>query len=235
MQIENATVYSTEDIETLVRVVGDAINRLRRLRSKRAGNPLPSYIEPPETLVIGYFNPKALPAEALYSSGKGMWSRVTSQLRGKPRLGIVKLERMPLAPLVMLAQCAEGAERKLPYKVVQDMASVLASVFTRDFRVVRDFNTAGFANLVEEVPEVRYGFKVDKTAKERAARVRRKNLLETTLRDLSYAESRVDRYRDKLDAAEDRLADLKLRAVKLKRKVEEDERQEREAASLATG
>ena len=125
MKIVNETVYNSDDLYNLFRAVDDASwaeiqnARWRIFHEQKAvgkvWTPSTYYTvrkDLPETVRVGYCG---LPKQQRGTQG---YTTLRNRYTTSPRVGIVKPEQLPLPPLMILAHCAEGATRTLPFDAV---------------------------------------------------------------------------------------------------------------------
>jgi len=142
MKIINETVYNSDDLYNLFiaidrlcwRTMQMAVARWKRdaLAKGTVWSESNYYDEQrplPQELRIGYrTKPKPKKTDEVDAQKKTEPSFVTSSglHSDSPRFGITRPTDLPISPLVVLAHCAEGANRTLPREVVQALARKFA-------------------------------------------------------------------------------------------------------------
>lgn len=210
MKIINETCYNTEDIRDLLLKCQATVTLSIEAKDL------------PERLLISYWE-GCRETSSLFVNYNYDYTR--------PRLGIVRSGKLGVAPLVSLAQAADGLELKLPHSVITEIATYFASLLGGD-RVV-SFNLTNHHWKWLEDFEVRYSARAKSGSKDEAklaraedalARLEQKfcdfdRLIQNAKIDIECVESELANKKAVLKSRVDRKAAHLMKIVKSKAKV----------------
>ena len=206
MRIENQTCYRTDDIAALVEAVDSCLKLAAEKRKNWEHTTLRS--TRPELLIVSDYVPAVNSANRSYCYGGGRWAHMYRLCEGRFRLGIVHPRRLPLVPLVVLAQCADDDLRVVPEEVLSDLVRVIAFAFTDNHLVLGDFQFSWLRNLGDQVANLRlrFEFEVNEAAEKQANLAFCQAKLKREEERLAVAKRQAERARQSLDRAEERVA-----------------------------
>jgi hypothetical protein len=170
MEILNETVYDDGDIEKFLAWVFEAHHKWsvadyhKRKEAAKAGGHNFFGNEPPkrnlpEKLRIGYYTRKP------NKEGDLFWCSVRNGWAKTPRIGIVRVNKLDLNAMEVIARAAAGKDARL---VPQE---VLACLALRVARTFCGYATAKWGDIIADAPPIRYSHKINRKSAERAKRV----------------------------------------------------------------
>ena len=227
MKIVNATAYATEDLDVMVRAVADTtvVFLEKTLEARLAQAPITRHEDImrrhylprlPEVLRVDYYKPRAgdkgnegpCDEELLpLANMVGFWSK-------RPRLGIAQPDRLPIPPLVMLAQHSSDDldTRLVPEQARNEIIRAIASMFS--YNVISDDAVVALA----ESTTLRYHLTVSQTQLDEARQERLRARAEALYERLAYLDDDLERCQEKLDKIHDRRNDVLAKLARIEEK-----------------
>jgi hypothetical protein len=219
IKIINETVYNDDDLQALLYVVRDATLKEfveRGARNKKMSETrgvewtaanvayFASHREPTEVRV-GYYacNP---PKPDRYGSlrerqGSERYCSVRGTHSDSPRIGIVRADRLPLPPLVVLAHCAENATRDVPTEVVDALICVFSKCFDGNI-------SSEYREFLAARNRVRFSLNPKQGSKEAMRKASRAGRIRALLKKRSRLQERLDVLTSEIDVLDQKLHKL---------------------------